>query len=224
LLQEIDKTIGIVVCDDSGLKLMSFFQNLEKEMKELCGDQIYFDYYGEKSGRGAAVIRGLMIAKSKYPGALNFVECDADESHRVEDVLQVLRVGRTFDFVIGSRYLQGSNIIGWPYSRRIFSKTLNFIIPRFLGLRISDITNGLRSYSNETVDLLLSHNFINTGFIMLSEIAIFLQIKKITAHEIPSIFVNRRLGKSTVTKTEIVNSLNGLIKLILKYKLNVGLR
>jgi dolichol-phosphate mannosyltransferase len=186
--------------------------------------KIHFDFTCQKSGRGSAVLRGLLLARNKFPKAMNFVECDADESHRVEDVLRVLKVGQKNDFVIGSRYLRDSQILGWPFSRRVFSRGLNIVIPKLLQLEIRDITNGLRSYSVKATDILLSHQFMNSGFIMLSEIALLLGDRRIVPYELPSIFVNRRLGNSTVTKVEIVDSLTGLLNLFIKYRLSWRLK
>jgi hypothetical protein len=59
---------------------------------------------------------------------------------------------------------------------------------------------------------------------MLSEIALLLGDRRIVPYELPSIFVNRRLGNSTVTKVEIVDSLTGLLNLFIKYRLSWRLK
>jgi dolichol-phosphate mannosyltransferase len=222
LLTKIDSTVSVIVCDDSGPELATFFELLEVQLRKKSKNLIFFDYCQSKSGRGAAVIRGIALANKKFPNLLNCVECDADESHRVDDVISVLKLGQTTDFVIGSRYLNESQIIGWPLSRRIFSRILNKVIPGILNLKLTDATNGLRSYSRETIDILLSHKFMNSGFIMLSEEAALLKRNQVEPVEVPTVFVNRKLGKSTVTYREILKSLTGLLKLISRYKFSRG--
>jgi dolichol-phosphate mannosyltransferase len=120
--------------------------------------------------------------------------------------------------VIGSRYLPQSQIIGWPISRIFFSKVINFIIPKLLSLEITDVTNGLRRYSKNAIALLLEHPQYNTGFIYLTEQLLHINNSHISIEEIPIVFRNRSLGKSSVTFKEVLASILGLLTLWVGYK------
>ena len=52
----------------------------------------------------------------------------------------------------------------------------------------------------------------NHGFMCLTETLNILRKKNYSISEIPTIFVNRKFGKSTLTIGEIFNSLIGIIK------------
>jgi dolichol-phosphate mannosyltransferase len=78
---------------------------------------------------------------------------------------------------------------------------------------VSDITNGLRRYSSVAIDRILATKQENSGFIYLSEQAIIVKNANLTIAEIPIVFVDRTLGKSTVTWREISSSLLGVAKL-----------
>ena len=218
LLQELKlglmHTDAVIVMDDSP-------KETSKEIELKClsaikNSQFEFKFYnsGFKSGRGAAVRRGMTIALSEFPNIEIILECDADGSHRPEDILKIKNSLRKADLLVGSRYLKSSKILGWPASRRAFSWLLNKSIPRLTGVHLQDITNGLRRYSKDAVDQLLSEVQVNKGFIYLSEQAILISRAGMAISEEPIIFVDRTLGRSTVTWREISNSLYGVFNLV----------
>jgi dolichol-phosphate mannosyltransferase len=167
-----------------------------------------------KSGRGAAIRRGLILGLEMFPEAEFFFELDSDGSHRMIDLLKMKNFPKT-DFLIGSRYLPDSEIVGWTPTRRAFSRFLNFCIPRILKIRSSDLTNGLRRYSRSAATVLCSSKLINRGFIQLTETANIFKEKNIFPEETPIIFSDRISGKSSVGILEILKSLFGLLKMVL---------
>ncbi len=208
----------VVVADDSGLKNRA-------ALIEMCNSSISnselrleFSFADVKGGRGLAVRRAMQLVVNLVPEIDFIVECDADLSHRVEDVLLVIGSDDSKDVVIGSRYLEQSSIIGWPVSRRLFSKLLNGTIPLLLQVDISDATNGLRRYSRRAVNELLNHQIMNTGFVYLSEQIYILHRGGYSIVEVPITFVNRTIGTSTVSWREVSKSLIGLIRLLLRRK------
>jgi dolichol-phosphate mannosyltransferase len=219
LLGEIKKGLenhdAVIVMDDSPKEIS---EQIERKCREVVKDSEFvflFDNSGSKSGRGAAVRRGITIALAEFPGVKSILECDADGSHQPEDILKIKNSSSTADLLVGSRYLNSSQILGWPVSRRAFSWFLNKTIPSLTGVRLHDITNGLRRYSKNAAIEILSENQVNKGFIYLSEQAILISKAGMTISEEPIIFVDRTLGTSTVTWREILNSLYGIISLIL---------
>ena len=206
----------VIVMDDSSDEIARVVRR--ECLAAIEGAEFEYKYIssGYKSGRGAAVRRGMSIALSSYPKIDKILECDADGSHQASDILKIKDSCSKSDLLVGSRYLPTSEIIGWPLSRRIFSWILNKSIPRLTGIRIRDITNGLRRYSKPAAELILGEPQVNTGFVYLSEQALLLVNGQMTISEEPIVFVDRTLGQSTVTWREISKSLNGIVKLILK--------
>jgi dolichol-phosphate mannosyltransferase len=219
LLAEISSSLtpkdAVIIMDDSASDISQIIQ--DKCQKSIEGSlfNFHFDNSGSKSGRGAAIRRGMIRALNDFPEAMFIVECDADGSHRAIDILKIKDSENNADLLIGSRYLPSSEIIGWPMSRRIFSWILNNTIPRITSVDVDDITNGLRRYSREAVRQILSTPQINTGFVYLSEQAVVLAKRRMKISEEPIIFVDRTLGNSTVTWREITNSLLGIMRLVL---------
>jgi hypothetical protein len=79
---------------------------------------------------------------------------------------------------------------------------------------MKDVTNGLRRYSINAVDLILGSEANSTGFIYLSEQALLISRSGLEIKEIPIVFIDRELGASTVTWREIVSSILGILKLV----------
>ena len=211
-------TDAVIVMDDSSIEIANVIEN--KCLKALAGSSFHFhfDKSGNKSGRGAAIRRGMLKSLDQYSDAAFIMECDADGSHRAIDILKIKNSESSSDLLIGSRYLPASEIIGWPMSRRIFSWILNKSIPRITSVDVHDITNGLRRYSRDAVVEILSKPQINTGFVYLSEQALILSQKRMKITEEPVVFVDRTLGSSTVTWKEIGSSLLGVMKLLTNKK------
>jgi dolichol-phosphate mannosyltransferase len=166
----------------------------------------------KKSGRGHAVRLGLAHAK-KDLSIECFVEMDSDGSHSPEMAMKVASRIPSVDFCIGSRYMPSSQIIGWSFGRRLFSKLINFLLRRIFGSKISDWTNGLRAYSREAVEVITSRNAHTQGFIYLSEQAVMLFNAKYKFDQVPIIFRERTAGESSVTWRELSNSIVGVYRI-----------
>jgi dolichol-phosphate mannosyltransferase len=210
--------VSIIIADDTGIETEDRITKIVREaLSEKRNWQISFE--NKKSGRGSAVLRGFRLANETFSEVEFFAECDADGSHRPADISRVLSAAPA-DFLIGSRYLPESRIDGWPKSRKIASKILNFIIPIALEIKSTDVTNGLRRYSKVATLIILKNPPLNTGFIFLSEQALLLSRNGISPKEVPIIFINRIHGESSVGISEIFDSLKGVLILYRSNKRN----
>ena len=206
---------AVLVMDDSSPQTFEIIRRNCLESAKGSTFLLMFNNSGNKSGRGAAVRRGMEVALSRFPNFEKLLECDADGSHQPVDILRIKDSMSKADLLIGSRYLNSSLIVGWPISRRVFSWLLNQIIPKLTNVNLKDITNGLRRYSKKAVIQVLSEKQKTAGFIYLSEQAILISKARMVLSEEPVTFINRKLGESTVTWREILDSLFGVFKLSL---------
>ena len=214
LLPLLPQESAVIIADDSTPEVSTIIQGQVDEIKKDFQKQILINHADMKTGRGAAVKRGMKIALSAFPNLEFVIECDADGSHTPKDVMSVILHPSKCDLVIGSRYLPQSKISNWPLQRKIFSKILNMTIPRVLDIPIKDITNGLRRYSIKASKLLVSVESMNSGFVYLSEQASVLQRARYSICETPIHFINRVLGESTVTSKEVIESITGIKRII----------
>jgi len=205
----------IIVVDDSDSELAEETKIVCEAIARNTHHQICYICRNRKLGRGSAVTYGLTEALNINPSLTHIVQADTDGSHQPSDILRLIEVDADIDVVIGSRYLQESSIIGWSIKRRLPSKMLNFAIPLLLGTWTSDITNGLRRYSQKAAKILVENPPQNSGFISLSEELLTLNGYHITKKDLPITFVDRALGSSSVTAKLLYESLLGVLGLII---------
>ena len=201
----------IIVVDDSN-------NNLTKNLLKKIKTNIIYIKRNKKLGRGSAVLEGLKNSLKKKEVEI-FIEMDADLSHPPNELRRNIKFfnEKNLDLLIGSRYLEGSQIINWPISRRIFSRLANYLARFLLKIPCSDYTNGYRIYSRRAAKKIVEKcGKIGDGFIILSEILLVLYKNKFKIAEIKTKFVNRSRGESSANLRLIIASFIGLIKIFFK--------
>jgi dolichol-phosphate mannosyltransferase len=198
----------IIVVDDS----MGIERGNTETVCEKYSKQVICLSRNMKLGRGSAVIEGMKKALTNKAVQV-CIEMDADLAHDPNEIPILLSKIDQVDMVIGSRYLKGSKIVKWPVSRLVQSKIINFLLKYWLGLHISDYTNGFRAYSRKACEYLSSIQLFEKGFISLSEVAYMLQKKGFTIAEVPITFTDRKFGTSNANFKELITSLLGVIRI-----------
>jgi dolichol-phosphate mannosyltransferase len=163
----------------------------------------------KKSGLGTAIIDGFKIYLSAKEPPKYVFTMDADYSHNPEDIPQLLATMREYDcaIVIGSRYIKGGKISGWPFSRKIISKTANYIARASLGLKLKDCTSGFRCYSTKFLKEAIGNLHSHTYEIQIETVR-QATLRKFKVKETPILFVNRKRGKSKLSGIEIKSFLS----------------
>jgi len=174
----------------------------------------------EKSGLGSATIAGFEFGIDK-----NFdyiATMDADWSHdpnSMKDlwslVGQLNEGGRSENFgaVIGSRYVEGGKVEGWPWSRHVSSKFVNWFTRTLLRVPTRDNTGAFRIYSSEALDVVDVRSINATGYGYLEELVYLLHRNEFELHEHPITFTDREKGKSKASIVEGVKVLVSIVRL-----------
>ncbi len=104
----------------------------------------------QKLGLGDAYVHAFGIALQNGYDAV--VEIDADLSHDPAVLPTMLDLARRdISLVIGSRYVPGGSVVGWPRRRTWLSRWGNRYAAIALGLAINDATAGYRVYLADTL-------------------------------------------------------------------------
>jgi dolichol-phosphate mannosyltransferase len=168
-----------------------------------------------KSGLGTAITDGFKFFLSLKPEPKYVITMDADYSHSPQDIPQLLSSVREANcaIVIGSRYAKGGKIEGWPFTRKIISRTANFVAKFSLGLRLHDCTSGFRCYSTKFLRATICNLHSHTYEIQIETIR-QAALRNFKVKETPVLFVNRKLGKSKLTWTEIRSYITYTLKAV----------
>jgi dolichol-phosphate mannosyltransferase len=169
----------------------------------------------KKSGLGTAITDGFRFFLSLKQMPKYVMTMDADYSHNPKDIPRLLSTMYENDcaIVIGSRYVKGGKIEGWPFTRKIISRTANSIAKFSLGLKPRDCTSGFRCYSTKFLTEAISNLHSHTYEIQIETIR-QASLRNFNMKETPVLFVNRKSGKSKLTSTEIRSYLTYTLKAI----------
>lgn len=169
----------------------------------------------KKSGLGTAITDGFKYFLSLKQPPKYVITMDADYSHNPKDIPHLLSkmLESECAIVIGSRYVKGGKIEGWPFTRKIISRTANSIARFSLGLKLHDCTSGFRCYSTKFLRAAIASLHSHTYEIQIETIR-QATLRNFCLKEIPVLFVNRKIGKSKLSWTEIRSYMTYTLKAI----------
>jgi dolichol-phosphate mannosyltransferase len=166
-----------------------------------------------KLGLGSAYQAGFR--RGIEGGYDHVLTMDADFSHQPRHLPEILRRAREpgVDIVIGSRYVPGGGVVGWPLYRRLLSLGANMFARLVLGLRPHDNTGAYRCYSRHVVEELVKGSVVSHGYSSLIELIWTSQRQGFTISEVPITFTDRQFGESKVSRAEILRGVTTVLRL-----------
>ncbi len=179
-------------------------------------ERIHCLHRAGKLGLGTAIIAAIQYAlEEKYSYVLTM---DADFSHPpkcIPDLVAGMNPenGPAVDVVIGSRYIPGGGIQGWPLKRHFMSRCVNLYTRWLLGLKPKDCSGGFRCYRAEILANLDFDRIRSRGYSLQEEILWHLNRQGATFDETPIIFVDRQHGKSKIDMSEALSAVGIIFSL-----------
>jgi dolichol-phosphate mannosyltransferase len=169
-----------------------------------------------KLGLGTATIAGMKYGiEHGYRYVLNM---DADFSHQPKYLPALLAGmepsgGPPVDVMIGSRYIPGGGVEGWPLKRQLMSRAVNLYARCLLGLRAKDCSGAFRCYRTSILAKLDFDAVRSRGYSFQEEI--LWRLKRLGARlgETPIIFPERQHGVSKIDSGEALAALRILFAL-----------
>ena len=157
-------------------------------------------------GLGAAYVAGFEHALRC--GHEVILTMDADFSHDPSVIAQLIEeIQNGADVAIGSRYVPGGSIVGWPLHRMVLSRYGNFYTRFVLGLKPRDCTSGFRAYRASTLASIDLSSIKGDGYVFLTSILRRIQQRRLTVTEVPITFVDRVEGQSKMSPRIVVESM-----------------
>jgi len=151
-----------------------------------------------KLGLGSAYILGFGVALSR--GAEAVCQMDADFSHPVDKVPELVKNLANADIVIGSRYVAGGKLDErWPFWRKGLSAFGNFYARTILGMSIRDCTGGFRLFRREVLQGMPLERVKSNGYVFQVDTAYLATLLGYKFKEIPIYFADRRWGTSKMS-------------------------
>lgn len=151
-----------------------------------------------KLGLGTAYCAGFAYALEK--GYDIIMQMDADFSHDPKDLLRFLDEIQDFDLIIGSRYVQGVNVINWPMSRLLLSWFANIYTRVITGMPVADATGGFKCFRADVLKRIDLAKIRSNGYAFQIEMNYKAWRLDVRMKEIPIIFTDRVSGVSKMSK------------------------
>jgi dolichol-phosphate mannosyltransferase len=151
-----------------------------------------------KLGLGTAYCAGFAYALEQ--GFDVILQMDADFSHDPKDLLRLLDEIQNYDLVIGSRYIQGVNVINWPMSRLLLSWFANLYTRVITGMPVADATGGFKCFRREVLQKIDLTKIRSNGYAFQIEMNYKAWRSGARVQEIPIIFMDRVHGTSKMSK------------------------
>lgn len=197
--------LAIVIIDDNSL------DQTEEYIKHLqiSGHPISHIRRPKKMGIGRAHLDGLLYGiRHQYE---YIITMDADLTHRPEDLASFIGFGGTSDLLIGSRYLDESNMVGWSVFRRLLTKVGHLVT--FISFRQNwDMSSGMRMYKTKTIPINILEVNCPPDYAFFFVSAIAYQKVGLEVSQLPIQLEKRNAGKSKMNLSLIVK---GIVLLML---------
>ncbi len=196
-LMELPYDIHVLVVDDNSPDgTGDIADRLAKE-----NDKINVLHRQGKLGLGSAYIAGFKWTL-KNTNIQYIMEMDCDFSHDPNYIPQLVEpvIKGEADLVLGSRYVNGVNVVNWPLKRLLLSYFASIYTRIITGLPVHDATGGFKCFSRKVLEKIDLDKIKSDGYSFQIEMNFYAWKKGFRIKEVPIIFVDRLAGVSKMNK------------------------
>lgn len=189
--------------------------NVVKDYMKRYPNRVHLIERSGKLGLGTAYITGFKWALEHNYRYI--FEMDADFSHNPNDLPSLYEACKNgADLAIGSRYINGVNVVNWPIGRVLMSYFASKYVRVITGMKVMDTTAGFKCYRSEVLRSinLDKIRLIGYGFQIEMKFTVWKLGYRIV--EVPIIFTDRKLGSSKMSGGIFNEALWGVVRMKLK--------
>lgn len=190
--------------------------NIVKSLMTEFPDRLFIEERKGKLGLGTAYIHGFKWALNR---TYEFVfEMDADFSHNPDDLIRLYDAckNKGGDVAIGSRYINGVNVVNWPMGRVLMSYYASAYVRFITRMKIRDTTAGFKCYTRKVLENIEFEKVKFTGYAFQIEMKFTAWKLGYNIIEVPIIFTDRTEGQSKMSKGIFKEAIMGVISLKMK--------
>ena len=217
--ENIEKLINVILKLRNDIKMLVIddkspdktYEILEKISKK--NDNLIVVKREKKLGLNTAHIMAYEYAlKNNYD---KLITLDADFSHDPNEITKIIDFLDKYDFVIGSRYIEGGKNVQ-PVFRYLISYLGNKLIKLVLKINLNEFTTSYRGFNLKKLNNFSLNQIKGKGYSFFMETVIVLNRLGYKCFEFPIHFKDRVQGKSKIPKIEIFRTFKNLMLLFLK--------
>ncbi len=206
----LERTFHVLVIDDGSPDgTADIVERMQLEYRE----ELHMIKREGKQGLGTAYIRGFKYAIQKRYDYI--FEMDADFSHNPHDLVRLYDACAKdgHDLAIGSRYVNGVNVVNWPMGRVLMSYFASKYVQLVTGMPFHDATAGFKCYRREVLETINLDKVRFVGYPFQIEMKFTAWKMGFKIKEVPIVFTNRVLGESKMSTRILNEAVFGIIKM-----------
>ena len=162
-------------------------------------------------GYRSAVVEGMRFAVSR--GATRVVVTDADGSYDADGLPELLAVSNEgVDLVIGSRFVEGSDVRNMGMRRRVAAKIGNAYARAVLSTGVKDLTSSLRVYRTRILEKIDLDAIQVDAYAFQIAMAVRVAQAGGSIAEVPIGFIERAVGSSKMRVLEELGTIGAVTK------------
>ncbi len=169
-----------------------------------------------KLGLGTAYIAGFKWALERNYEYI--FEMDCDFSHNPDDLIRLYEpcAKGEADMAVGSRYVNGVNVVNWPMGRVLMSYYASKYVRIVTGMTIRDTTAGFACYTRKVLQTMNLDKIEFMGYAFQIEMKYTTWKLGFKIVEVPIIFTDRTEGTSKMSSKIFKEAFWGVISLRFK--------
>ncbi len=183
-----------------------------KDLMKTYPDSLHIIERPGKQGLGTAYIAGFKWAiENNYD---YIFEMDADFSHNPADLIRLQQA--CIDgahLAIGSRYINGVNVVNWPMGRVLMSYYASAYVRFITRMKVRDTTAGFKCYRKKVLETIELDRIRFKGYAFQIEMKFTAWKHGFKIVEVPIIFTDRTQGASKMSGGIFGEAVMGVIKL-----------
>jgi dolichol-phosphate mannosyltransferase len=205
----LDFSFEILIIDDGSPDGTA---EIVKTLQTEFAGRLHIEQRVGKLGLGTAYIHGFKWALSNNYAFI--FEMDADFSHNPDDLLK-LRTAciNGADVAIGSRYVNGVNVVNWPMSRVLMSYFASMYVRLITRIDIQDATAGFKCYRRILLETIPLDKIKFVGYAFQIEMKFTAIRYGFKVVEVPIIFTDRTEGVSKMSTKIFREAFLGVIQM-----------
>ena len=189
--------------------------DIVRERQKDYPDRLHLLCRKGKLGLGTAYLAGFRWGLERDYDYI--IEMDCDFSHNPDDLPRLVAAAEEgADVVIGSRYVQGVNVVNWPMSRLLMSYCASIYVRTVTGMPVHDATAGFICYSRRVLERMDLDKVEMKGYGFQIEMKYSAWKLGFKIREVSIIFIDRVLGQSKMSSSIFGEAFFGVMKLRLR--------
>ena len=186
-----------------------------KKLQKEYSNKLFLIEREGKQGLGTAYIAGFKWALSN---GYDFIfEMDADFSHSPDDLERLYSACQNgADVAVGSRYINGVNVVNWPMKRVLMSYFASAYVRFITRMKVMDTTAGFKCYKARVLKAFDLDKIRFKGYAFQIEMKFTAWKMGFNVTEVPIVFTERREGVSKMSGGIFNEAFWGVLSMKLK--------